>query len=63
MLKAWEKVNAGAGAIANFKAWVSQLTRNLCTDIWRSLGREAKRIEIIEALAFREDEVLVYQDE
>ncbi len=26
MLKAWEKVKAGADAIANFKAWVSGLT-------------------------------------
>ncbi|WP_071593411.1 RNA polymerase sigma factor [Kamptonema formosum] len=36
MLKAWNKVQAGASPSANFKAWVSRLTRNLCIDIFRS---------------------------
>lgn len=36
MLKAREKVQAGACRIASFKAWVRTLTRNLCTDILRS---------------------------
>jgi RNA polymerase sigma-70 factor (ECF subfamily) len=63
MLKAWEKVQAGACQIANFKGWVRTLTRNLCTDMLRSLGREANRTESIEALPCLVDEVLVYQDE
>lgn len=32
MLKAWEKVQKFAGEIANFKAWLTTLTRNLCVD-------------------------------
>jgi RNA polymerase sigma-70 factor (ECF subfamily) len=63
MLKAWEKVQAGACQIANFKGWVRRLTRNLCTDMLRSLGREANRTESIEALPCFVDEVLVSQDE
>jgi RNA polymerase sigma-70 factor (ECF subfamily) len=63
MLKAREKVQAGAGRIANFKAWVRTLTRNHCTDMLRSLGREAKRTESIEALPCLVDEVLDSQDE
>lgn len=62
MLKAWEKVEAGA-RIANFKTWLRTLIVNHCTDMLRSLGREANRTESIEAVAFRENEVLVYQDE
>ncbi|MBW4494497.1 MAG: sigma-70 family RNA polymerase sigma factor [Oscillatoria princeps RMCB-10] len=63
MLKAWEKVQAGACRIANFKAWVRTLTRNHCTDMLRSLGREANRTESLEALPCLVDEVLVSQDE
>jgi DNA-directed RNA polymerase specialized sigma24 family protein len=63
MLKAREKVQAGACRIENFKAWVRTLTRNLCTDMLRSLGREANRTESLEALPCLVDEVLVSQDE
>lgn len=63
MLKAWEKVQAGAGRIANFKAWVRRLTGNHYTDMLRSLGREANRTESLEALPCLVDEVLVSQDE
>src|SRR5512136_774142 len=59
MLKAWEKVEIGAGRIENFKAWVRTLTRNHCTDMLRSLGREANRTESLEALPCLVDEVLV----
>jgi RNA polymerase sigma-70 factor (ECF subfamily) len=62
MLKAWEKVQAGA-RIANLKAWLRRVIDNHCTDVLRSLGREAKRTESIESVASFENEVLVYQDE
>jgi DNA-directed RNA polymerase specialized sigma24 family protein len=62
MLKAWEKVQAGA-RITNFKAWLKTLIVNHCTDVLRSLGREANRTESIESVAYFENEVLVYQDE
>jgi RNA polymerase sigma factor (sigma-70 family) len=63
MLKAWEKVQASACGISNFKGWVRTLTRNICTDMLRSQGREANRTESIEALPCLVDEVLVSQDE
>ena len=48
MLKAWEKAQAYAGKIANFKAWLMQLTRNLCIDIIRARSRGAAGVEDIE---------------
>lgn len=48
MLKAWEKVQKYAGEIANFKAWLVTLTRNLCVDIHRERSRGANRVEDIE---------------
>ncbi|MEH2165574.1 MAG: sigma-70 family RNA polymerase sigma factor [Nostoc sp.] len=39
MLKAWEKVQKYAGEIANFKAWLTRLTHNLCVDIHRECDR------------------------
>jgi RNA polymerase sigma-70 factor (ECF subfamily) len=62
MLKAWEKVQAGA-RITNFKAWLRRVIDNHCTDVLRSLGREAKRTESIESVASFDNEVLVDQDE
>ena len=34
MLKAWEKAQKYAGEIANFKAWLTTLTRHLYVDIY-----------------------------
>jgi RNA polymerase sigma factor (sigma-70 family) len=51
MLKAWEKVQKYAvGEIANFKAWLTKLTHNLCIDIYRERSRGANRVEDIEAI-------------
>ncbi|WP_333317907.1 sigma-70 family RNA polymerase sigma factor [Microcoleus sp. D3_18a_C4] len=50
MLKAWEKVQKYEGEIANFKAWLTRLTHNLCIDIHREHSRGAKRVENIEAI-------------
>ena len=62
MLKAWEKVQKYAAyGIANFKAWLTRLTRNLCVDIHRERERGANRVENIEAIP--EEQGLVSFDE
>jgi len=44
MLKALEKVQKyEVGEIANFTAWLTTLTRNLCVDIYRERDRGANR--------------------
>ncbi|NEQ85982.1 MAG: sigma-70 family RNA polymerase sigma factor [Moorea sp. SIO2I5] len=48
MLKAWEKVQKFPGKIANLKAWLIQLTRNLCIDIIRERSRGPGYVENIE---------------
>ncbi|MEG4574223.1 sigma factor [Microcoleus sp. N3A4] len=52
ILKAWEKAQKFAGEIANLKAWLTTLTRNLCVDIHREHSRGAQRVEDIEVYAF-----------
>jgi len=59
MLKAWEKVQGFAGKIANFKAWLRRLTRNLCVDIYREQSRGAREVESIDAMGAQEAEGLV----
>ncbi|MFB2921652.1 RNA polymerase sigma factor [Aerosakkonema funiforme] len=59
MLKAWEKAQKYAGEIANFKAWLTTLTRNLCVDIHRERSRGANRVEDIEVYASGEEQGLV----
>ncbi|MDJ0674992.1 MAG: sigma-70 family RNA polymerase sigma factor [Calothrix sp. MO_167.B42] len=48
MLKAWSKVQKFEGKIANFKAWLYQVTRNLCIDIIRERSRGAAGVESLE---------------
>ncbi|NEO57733.1 MAG: RNA polymerase sigma factor [Okeania sp. SIO3B5] len=48
MLKAWEKVQRFRVQITNIKAWLIQLTRNLCIDIIRERSRHARGVESIE---------------
>ena len=63
MLKALEKVQKYAGEIVNFKAWLTQLTRNLCVDIYRERSRGANRVEDIEVYASSDEQGLVIQNE
>lgn len=50
MLKAWEKVQNIGVEIANFKAWLTRLTHNLCVDIHRERSRGANRVENINTI-------------
>lgn len=61
MLKAWEKVQKYAEEIANFKAWLTGLTHNLCVDIHRERNRGANRVENIEVYASFEEQGLEFQ--
>ncbi|MCC5603627.1 RNA polymerase sigma factor [Nostoc favosum] len=63
MLKAWEKVQKYAGEIANFKAWLTRLTHNLCVDIHRERDRSANRVENIEVYASVEEQGLITLDD
>lgn len=49
MLKAWKQVTTRATAINNFRAWVKQLTKNLCLDRLRQ--RKKIAVQDIEAIA------------
>ena len=55
MLKAWEKVQKFEGKITNFRAWLIQLTRNLCIDICRKHSRGTTGVENIEWVADTEE--------
>jgi RNA polymerase sigma factor (sigma-70 family) len=63
MLKAWEKVQRYAGEIANFKAWLTKLTRNLCVDIYRERDRGAIRVKNMEVYASLEEQGLFTPDQ
>lgn len=57
MLKAWEKVQQFAGKIANFKAWLTKLTYNLCLDIHRK-RTQGDLIDNIEAIGEKKELLL-----
>lgn len=54
-IKAWEKWQDYAEKVNNPKAWLTQLTHNLCMDIHRERSREARFIDSIEEIAIAED--------
>ncbi|MEB3343010.1 sigma-70 family RNA polymerase sigma factor [Okeania sp.] len=58
MVKAWEKVQKFGDKIANFKAWLVQLTRNLCIDIIRR-SRKARGVDTIEWVGDSNEMVMV----
>ncbi|BAY10237.1 RNA polymerase sigma factor [Calothrix sp. NIES-2098] len=60
MLKAWQKAQKYAGEIANFKAWLTTLTHNLCVDIHRERSRGANQLEDIKVYPSGEGQGLVY---
>jgi RNA polymerase sigma-70 factor (ECF subfamily) len=55
-IKAWEKWQDYSGKITNPKAWLIQLTRNLCMDMHRERNRGARGVESLENLAEAEQE-------
>ena len=61
-LKAWDKLPDYAGKINNPKAWLTQMTHNLCVDIHRERQRGARSIENIEAMAVGEHEAVASSD-
>lgn len=63
MLKAWEKVQTGKGAITNSKAWLTRLTYNLCIDIYRKRNRVERSFESVELMNFELTNSLVSQEE
>ena len=54
MLKAWDKIGNSPVKIKNFKAWLSQLTYNLCVDIHREYGRSQRQVESLHTIDFEE---------
>lgn len=55
MLKAWQKVQTGADDIQDFKAWITQLTKNLCMDLHRQRKKQEVKVLNIEAIAPEDD--------
>jgi RNA polymerase sigma factor (sigma-70 family) len=45
MFKAHEKIRNFSGNIKSFKAWLTQLTHNVCMDIYRKDDQRAKQVE------------------
>ena len=50
MMKAWEKLPAYAGEIANIKAWLTRLIQNLCLDVHRERERRARGVQNLEEI-------------
>lgn len=55
-IKAWEKWLERREQIANPKAWLSQLTHNLCMDMHRERSRDARGAESLKEIAQLEGE-------
>ncbi|MUG95074.1 sigma-70 family RNA polymerase sigma factor [Scytonema sp. UIC 10036] len=63
MLKAREKVRDYNGGITNFKAWLTQLTKNLCVDIHRERNKSSMKMESWEEIALTKEQELASQAE
>ncbi|XWK91082.1 MAG: sigma-70 family RNA polymerase sigma factor [Phormidium sp.] len=63
MLKAWEKLRNGDRVINNFKAWLTQLTRNICVDIHRERNRSSRKFASWEEIAPKKEEEIASQEE
>ncbi len=63
MLKAWKKTQKHQGEISNYKAWLTQLTHNLCVDIHQERDRTAHRVENIDAIAHQEEQGKIFQSD
>ena len=57
MLKAWDKISNSLVEIKNFKAWLSQLTYNICVDIHRERHRGGRQVESLDTIGFEEQEI------
>ncbi|MTJ12172.1 RNA polymerase sigma factor [Anabaena sp. UHCC 0187] len=57
MFKAWDKIPNSPVEIKNYKAWLSQLTYNLCVDIHREHHRGGKQVESLDTIGFEEQEI------
>jgi RNA polymerase sigma factor (sigma-70 family) len=51
MMKAWDRLPAHAGEVGNPRAWLGQLTRNLCTDLHRERQRTHRLMSRLEVVA------------
>ncbi|WP_199245923.1 RNA polymerase sigma factor [[Phormidium] sp. ETS-05] len=54
MLKAYSEFQKSANRIDNLKAWLTQLTRNLCLDIHRKIKRGALPVADFEGIVAEE---------
>ena len=55
MLKAYSEFQKSANPIDNLKAWLTQLTRNLCLDIHRKIKRGALPVADFEGIVAEEE--------
>jgi RNA polymerase sigma-70 factor (ECF subfamily) len=57
MLKAWDKISNSPVEIKNFKAWLRQLTYNICVDIHREHRTGGRQVESFDTIGFAEQEI------
>jgi DNA-directed RNA polymerase specialized sigma24 family protein len=57
MLKALDKIRNSPVEIKNFKAWLNQLTYNVCVDIHRERYRGGRQVESLDTIGFEEQEI------
>ncbi len=63
IIKAWEKIKQGTVIIENFKAWLTQLTYNLCIDIHRKRSKNALKVENFDTVSPGEEIERIGQEE